>query len=266
MSTYIIPSIIGLLILLVSYAFLSHSLEKRRVQRQRLLAALKSRERNFRYMMTGLPPQFLSHDLSTLVYRALIDCCEQLAKLEPKDPSHQADATLLSAQLSSLKPFSSEQRVRLENPAQIKDVRQHLQELHRFVVQQQMRQLINPVQAAAYTDQIKRLALQISVDSYVFQAKQAQQAGKPRLAIHFFTMARKLLVSENATHGYDKQIAQLHTAIKKLENALGSQTTVENTPHPEEGSELAPTHANTETDKEWQQFAENPWKKKQVYD
>jgi hypothetical protein len=260
MSIYIISGILALLILLVGYAVISTTLEKRRVQRQRLLTALKLRERNFKYMITGLPPHFLSNDLSALVYQALIDTCEQLTKLDPKDPLHQADANAFTAQLGAIKQSPDKQRVRLENPAQVKEVRQHLQELLRFVAHQEARKLINPLQAATYSDQIKRLSLQISVDAYVTQGKQAQQVGKLRLAIHFFTLARKLLTSENASHSYDKQIAQLQGAIAKLEETTTAEgLTAEGTSQDEkqEGSGMS---------KEWDQFGDDEWKKKQVYD
>lgn len=260
MSIYIVSGIVVLIIILVSYAFISHSLEKRRVQRQRLLAALKLRERNFKYMVTGLPPHFLSHDLNTLVYRALIETCEQLGKLDPKDPNHQEDASLFAAQLNAIKQGPDKQRIRLENPAQIKEVRQHLQELYRFVAQQEARRQINDVQAAAYGDQIKRLVLQISVDGYVVQAKQAQQLGKLRLAIHFFMLARKLFTSANANHTYDNQIAQLQATIAKLEEAAGQKAPEAET----ESSDEKPDA--TVVNKEWEQFGDDEWKKKQVYD
>jgi hypothetical protein len=258
MSIYIISAIVALLVLLISYVFISNTLEKRRVQRQRLITALKIRERNFRYMITGLPAHFLPVDLSTLVYRALIETCEQLAKLDPREPSHQADAILFSSQLAAAKHTQTNTRVHLENPAQVKEVRQHLQELIRFVAQQEARKLINGVQAAAYADQIKRLAIQTSVDGYVSQAKVAQQSGKFRLAVHFFTLARKLLVSENAAHHYDKQIGQLQAVITKLEESA-AQSAVPGDASPEE-------FPDPQINKEWEHFGDDEWRKKQVYD
>lgn len=261
MSIYIVSGIIALLIILVAYAFISHTLEKRRLQRQRLLTALKNRERNFKYMITGLPQHFLSNELSALVYRALIETCEQLAKLSPNDHTHKTDAKLYASQLDTLKHSSESQRVRLDSPAQIKEVRQHLQELYHFVAQQEARQAINAVQAAAYSDQIKRLILQISVDSHAIQARQAQQQGKLRLAIHYYSLSRKLLTGENAGHSYDKQITQIQTIIAKLEALAASQEPPPKTETSKEQEEAASTN------KEWEQFSEgNEWKKKQVYD
>lgn len=268
MSIYIIPGIILLLVLLASYAFISHTLERRRLHRQRLLTAMKVRKRNFKYMITGFPPHFLSNELVSLVYRALIDTCEHLAKLEPSDPKHLNDLQAYSNQLTTIKQETNAKRVLLENPEQIKEVRQHLQELHRFVAQQAAIKAITATQAGAFDDQIKRLALQSSVDGYIFQGKQAQQIGKLRLAIHYFGLARKLLTPENTSHAYDKQIEQLSGAITILEEKAGA--------HPEkeddtEGDSLDPKIATTASGpagKEWENFNtnEDEWKKKQLYD
>lgn len=266
MSIYIISFIILLLVLMASYVFISHTVEKRRVHRQRILAALKVRQRNFRYMITGFPPHFLSNDLMSLVYRSLIDICDQLNKLEPKDPTHQEDLQLYESQLIALKQTEGAKRVRLENPDQIKEIRQHLQELYRFVVQQEGLKAISKVQAAAFTDQIKRLAVQSTVDGYISQAKKAHQAGKARLAIHYYGLARKFLMPENTSHTYDSQIAQLSEMIATLE-----ATTANISPSAEEsGNSEAEgvTNASGSINKEWEKFGtnEDEWKKKQIYD
>jgi hypothetical protein len=208
-------------------------------------------------MINGFPPNFLTSDLLGLIYRALIDTCEQLCLMEPKSQQHQDDVTLFTNQLAALPKGTAAQRVRLDNPQQMKDVRQNLQELQRFVVQQEGLKVINKVQADSYIDQIKRVNLQMGVDSYIYLAKQAQQIGKLRLALHYFGLAKKLLVSENAGRAYDKQIGQLELLINKLEE----QAQVHKEP---ETGETDPASA----EKEWENFAatEEGWKKKQIYD
>jgi hypothetical protein len=141
----------------------------------------------------------------------------------------------------------------------MKDIRQHLQELQHFLVQQEALKIINKVQFSAYIDQIKRLSLQMSVDSYLYQAKQAQQAGKLRLAIHYFSLAKKMLTVENASRAYDKQIIQLESILNKLEEK--AQLTGE----PADAAQNTP---QAESAKEWENFTPptDNWKKKQVYD
>ncbi len=266
MSAYIIAAIFLLLVALAGYLFLSHSIEKRRIQRQRLITALRARRNSFRDLATGFPTGFLSNDLTALLYRALIDCAEQLSHLEPNDPTHAEQLTLYTNLLSSLKDNTQQTRVRLDNPQQIKEAHSLLQELYKFVMQQFALKKINQVQTDAYTDQINRMLLQMAVDGHVFNARQAQQAGKIKLAIHFYQLGRKALAAENSSHTFDKQIAQLDAMIAKLNEkttASASDTAVT----PDESSST-PKASTPDTTKEWKQFDEEnaKWKKKQIYD
>lgn len=265
MSAYVIAAIFLILTLLAGYLFLSHSIEKRKVQRQRLITALRARRNSFRDLATGFPTGFLSNDLTALLYRALIDCCEQLTLLEPKDHTHSEQLTLYSNLLSAIKENTQQARVRLDNPQQIKEAHGLLQELYKFVMQQSALKQINQVQTDAYTDQINRMLLQMSVDGHVFNARQAQQAGKIKLAIHFYTLGRKALATENAGHTYDKQIAQLDAVTTKLQEKLDSTG---EKPPVTDGEAVAGKTAIPDSNKEWKQFDEEnaKWKKKQIYD
>ena len=260
MSIYIVITIIVLLSALACYAFISQAIEKKRIQKQRILMTLKTKQRNFVHLINGFPPNFLTNDLLALMYRALIDACEQLSKIEPKDPRHLDDVTLYTNQLNALPKNNTVQRARVDNPQAMKDIRQHLQELQHFLTQQEATKTINKVQFVAYTDQVNRLALQMSVDAYLFQAKQAQQIGKLRLAIHYFLLAKKTLTTENATRTYDKQIAQLDDIIAKLEEKAQIRGDT-----PEAAPSPTPNDPNS---KEWENFAppDEKWKKKQIYD
>lgn len=221
--------------------------------------ALKTKQRNLVHLINGFPQNFLTTELLSLIYRALIDACEQLSKIEPKDSRHLDDITLYTNQMGTLPKTNTAQRPRIDNPQVMKEIRQHLQELQHFLVQQEALKIINKVQLGAYSDQVKRLSLQMAVDAYLYQAKMAQQVGKLRLAIHFFTLAKKLLIAENTTRAYDKQIAQLDDITAKLEEkALLMKEPVENaeTANAAKGGNspvIAPAQLDT-------------WKKKNVYD
>lgn len=259
MSIFIVVIIVVLLIALAAYAFISQSIEKKRVQRQRILMALKTKQRNFVHLINGFPPNFLTADLLGLIYRALIDTCEQLSKIEPKEQRHLDDITLYTNQLDALPKSNPAQRPRIENPQVMKDIKQHLHELQNFLIQQEAAKIINKVQFGAYIDQIKRLSLQMSVDAHLYHAKQAQQAGKLRLAIHYFSLAKKMLTTENASRTYDKQIGQLESIVNKLEEKAQISG---------EPKEAVQDSQQTETAKEWEKFTPptDEWKKKQVYD
>lgn len=261
MSIFIVAIILALLLALAGYAYINQSIEKKRIQKQRILMTLKTKQRNLVHLISGFPANFLTGELLSLIYRALIDTCEQLSKIEPKEQRHIDDITLYNNQLDIVPKNTAAQRARVDNPQTMKEIRQHLQELQQFLTQQEALKVINKVQFGAYMDQVKRLSLQMAVDTYLYHAKQAQQVAKIRLAIHYFTLAKKLLIAENATRIYDKQITQLDEITKKLEEKAKLSGEAEAT-------ETAPPTADPAT-KEWDSFtppdAEN-WKKKQVYD
>lgn len=262
-SIYIAGIIVALLIAAVGYAFISQNLEKKRKQKQRLLSALKTRSRNFKYMLSGFPADFLTKELNILVYRCLVDVCEQLAKLEPGEPSYVEELQLYSSQMEEAKRKpATQKRAPLENPQQIKEVKQHLEELNKFIALLEKRGGVSKSQADGFGRQIKQLVLQVSVDNYTLSARQARENDKTRLAIHFYSLARKLLVRENTSSGYQKQVSQLNNVISQLEAQLAEE-------EPEyQPSELEALQKE-EAQQAWDKFSneeDEPWKKKRVYD
>ena len=261
MSAYYLTGFFLLLLLVAGYMFLSHSLEKRRVRRQRLVTALRARRNSFKDLATGFPAGFLPKDLTSFLYRTLAETCEQLALLEPKDQQHQEQAAFYNSQLSAAQALDSNQRTRLDNPQLIKEARHLLQELHKFIGLQIKGGQVTQIQAGVYLDQINRLVLQMGVDSHIFNARQAQQAGKNRLAIHHYSLARKLLKGESSGQHFEKQIGQLDAVILKLEEKARAAGEIA----------AAVPEAKDEQEgmnKEWESFNKESqeWKKKQIYD
>ncbi len=268
MSAYIIAAVFLLLILMAGYLFLAHSIEKRRAQRQRLITALRARRNSFRDLTTGFPAGFLSTDLMALLYRALVDCCEQLARIEPNDPIHAEQLVVYTNLLASLKEKEQHAATRLDNPKLIKEAHGLLQELHKFVQQQAAMKQINEVQAAAYNDQISRMLLQLNVDHNIYSARQAQQAGKLKLAIHYYQLGRKTLAAKNVGQTFNKQIGQIDGVITRLKEKLHAEEH-QSAPATRPTNEVPTAETPDSTvSKEWKQFDEEneKWKKKQIYD
>lgn len=253
-STAIIAIIVGLLVILIAYAFISQTLERKRKQRQRLLTALRLRGKDFKYMATSFPEGFLPKELNIMVLQCLVETCARLCELEPGDKSHQDELTLFTQQLSAAKQRTdASKRQSLTSPGQVKEVAALLQALNNFIVQQQQRGMINDVQAQQHAGQIKHLLVQITVDSHLLNARHALNNQKHRVAIHYYTLAKKLLAKESGAVNYQKQILQLNRAIAKLERALTEQTPASE--RPVQGSS------------EWAEFEkESSWQRKTLYD
>lgn len=251
-SIYIIIALVALLTVLVCYAFINQQLAKKRKQRLRLMHALKQRLGLFKHIVGGMPAGYLPAELNTVVYQALINTLEQLAKLAPKE-TYSAEAAEYQKQFNASKEVADRTRLNAEQAAQIKPL---LQELARYIGAQAESGRLQKSQSSRLLGLCRRLLLQSTIEGYVHQAKQARSEHKLRLAIHHYTTARKLLLKEAGQQDVTKQVAQLSAVIAKLEqeNAALSEPT---------------TAASDEAaaSKEWDEFEDDgDWKKKQVYD
>ena len=264
-SVNIIASIIVLLAALVCYAFVAQTLRQKREQRKRVLTALKARSRSFKFMINGFPEGFLPRELTLLVQRCLIDVSEQLAKLEPREPSHMQDLQSITTQMTETQRTTKPNKpVALESTQQIKEVKICLEELYRFIHHQESKSAINKGQADNYRNQIKILTLQLTVDSYVAQGKAAAQASKIKLAAHYYDLALKLIAREARPGQFDQRVASLKTTYRQLMEQL--TTDVDGDDHqPADEAEQAEQEDIAD---EWDKFDsdEGSWKKKHVYD
>lgn len=264
-SVTVIIGIIILLASLVCYAFVAQAIQVKKEKRKRLLAALSSQLRNFKFVLSGCPDGFLSKELKSLVLRSLIEVCEQLSKLQPKDPTPQQDLQIYTQQLTDTQRSASQQiYTKLESPQQIKDVKMSLEELHRFVFNLEGQGRLTRSQGDVYRNQIKQLVLRVTVDGYTLNGQAAKQAQKTKLALHYYDLALKLLTRENQSGTFTDQISQLQAITEEL----GKQLTEEEKDAPLQRAESE--EAQAALDDEWSKFADDRdsaiWKKKQLYD
>ncbi len=261
MSTVaIITTLIVMLAALVCYAFVYQTVQHKREKRARLLAALKARSRSFSFMLNGCPDGFLPKELLVLVQRGLIEVLSQLSRLEPKVDSHTKDLKVVNAQLLETQRQNRPAKpVSLQNPQQIKDARACLEELHRFVFQEESRRVIARNQAEAFRNQIRQLVLQLTVDGYAFNGRTARQKNKIKLSLHYYELALNLLVREQRNNDNAASITRLKEIVAELKEQLTQQ----------EDKAETPSKSNTsEVSEEWEKFGEDQdiWKKKNVYD
>lgn len=262
-SVTIITSIIVLLASLVCYAFIAQTVAQKRQQKERLLMALKTRVRNFKFILSGLPAGFLPKELTLLVQRSLMQLLEQLTKLEPGNNSYQEDLQAIAQQMAETQrqpPTNSSQPVAIDNPQKAREIKACLEELYKFIFHLEGKKNLSRAQADIHRGMIRHLVLQLTVDSYVLHGRIARDKGKLRLAVHYLDLALKLMIRERANGQFDGRIAQIRTAINDLEARLASETGDKTELPDEEGDQSA-------ISSEWDKFAqEQSWKKKQIYD
>ncbi|HEY7883315.1 MAG TPA: hypothetical protein VIC08_00025, partial [Cellvibrionaceae bacterium] len=222
-------------------------------QRLRLQRALLQRQQLFRHMVVTFPPGFLPPELNSLVYRTLIATCEQLAGLEPQKP-HAQEAAQYSKQLAETTAAAS--RPRLESEQQAAEVNTLLQELMRALITWSERGQIGKPQAAKLAAHIRRLLLQVTIDSHLQQAKTCRAEKRLKLAIHHYNLARQALLKESAQQNVQKQIEQISAAITQLESEVANADT-----------QVTSTVEDNKDQKAWEELEEtDSWKKKQIYD
>lgn len=262
-SVTIITSIIILLAALVCYAFIAQTISQKKQQRERLLAALKVRVRNFKFMLSGFPPGFLPKELTLLVQRSLMQLLEQLAKLEPRNSTYAEDLQAVAHQMAETQrqpPTTGNSPQAIDNPQKAREIKACLEELYKFVFHLEGKRNLARTQADVYRAMIRNLVLQLTVESYVLHGRIAKDKGKLRLAVHYFDLAQKLMLKERANGQFDGRIAQLRSAITDIEGRLLTEE-----PRTAEVRTEDPDQASISS--EWDKFAqEQSWKKKQVYD
>lgn len=262
-SVTVITSIIVLLAALVCYAFIAQTISQKKQQRERLLQALKTRARNFKFMLSGFPNGFLPKELTLLVQRSLIEVLEQLNRLEPGQNRYQDDLLATTQLMAETQRQQNQnaQPITIENPQQIREVKACLEELYKFIFQLEGKKGMPRQQADGHRALIKQLVLQLTIDSYVLHGRLARDKNKLRLAAHYFDLALKLMLRERASGLFDGRISQLQSVISELNSRIPTEGKA-GTPQSQEQAGAA------DINDQWSEFEkeEKGWKKKQIYD
>ncbi len=260
-SVTIITSIIILLAVLVCYAFIAQTLNQKRMQKERLLQAMKTRARNFKFMLSGFPNGFLPKELTLLVQRSLVDVLETLTKLEPQNANHAEDVLAVTQMMAETQRAAPQQQnSTLENPQQVREIKACLEELYKFVFQLEGKRRLTRPQADANRAMIKQLVLQLTIDSYVLHGRLAREKNKLRLAHHYFDLALKFMKRERNLGIFEGRISQLESVIEELRTTMEAEGRLNTSP--------TPTNNDSNVSEEWDEFEkeEKGWQKKQIYD
>lgn len=257
MSTFAIIAIVTTgLFVLVTVAITLQTIEKNNKEKRRLEAALNSRARNFNYMLESFPDNFLNRDLQVLVCKCLLEVYEQLTRATPSNKEYKIQLERTQERLNTFasKPDNTIP-VQLSDPAQIKEVQKLLTSLHGFISKLMASKRINTTEAKAYSKQINRLMVQASLDNVTRAIQEAAQNNKPKLVLHYHTVALDKMQKENSDGFYNPQIMAYQQKIAELEQQLGID-------------EQESQRRRAEADAEWDKIdkPDDSWKKNAVYD
>ncbi len=252
---YITIAIIGIIALLVCYVFIRQTLGEKQKEKDRLHRALVKRAKELLQVLSIFPEDFLPKELVVFIYRCIIDAYEQLSRLMPEDNTYVEALKMHSSQLeATIRKPDNAKFTELQSSAQINELRQHLNLLGNFLQKSLKRKHITPKQHAHYRQLLKELIIKLAVNNYTITAKQALDMQKTKLSIHYYDLAKKLLIRETPSH-YQESIDDINRQIEPL-------IELEKT----EQAELNSTQ-NDNDDGEWGEVKdESDWKKKNVYD
>ncbi len=257
MSTAVTVGILAAgLFILVTIAVVLQTMEKNRRERRRLESALNGRARNFQYLLDGFPQGFLGRDLQLLVCQSLSETYEQLLKMDTRNKNYRKQRDAVAERLQQIKAGpDSQQSVRLEDPGKIREVQKLLTSLHKFIAKLQESKRVSPRQAKAYSQQIRELLLQTTIDGLRQEIQEALNQNKHRLALHHMQTVIDKLNRENHNGRYNQQLSEFQRQLEQLQQQA-------------EAVEEETAAKRAEADKEWDKLSQpdDSWKKKAIYD
>ncbi len=257
--------ILSALLALICFTMVTQTIERNNKKKRQTITSLKRKAQSFRFIIDGFPPNFLSKDLKILVNKCILEVYQQLAELEPREAKHIEEIRKIFLEMEQAKKSgrTATKRTAFQTKDQIDDAKQHLIGLEHFVAKLYKRKTISKDQAIAYGKQIQSLVIQTSLDSYRLAADAAISQGKYRLAIHYYTMAKKQLLKANNDKSCLHLIEEVESIIKDLEAKDKSQ--LAGSP-----AKSKSDYAQEKTNKDWEKFqegrSEDKWKKKSIYD
>ena len=255
MSPLLIGALVaGGVLLLLSIGFISHGLERARIEKARSIAELTARLKVCRTINGQLPGQYMSPELKTLLIGLEISLLEKLTRLDRKD--ERAQQMLESARQELKKPEVNvgNPPVKMESEVQAKDARLMLENLHSLLKQAHRERMIDQLTLQQWSEQIRQYLLATSLEVFEVLARQGMRQGKPRVAKLQYERAIAYLHQQN-----DPTLASQILRFKDLlKQAAAATVRSEQATSADSSALSAGLQELEQTDEEW--------KKKAVYD
>lgn len=255
MSPLLIGALVaGGVLLLLSIGFISHGLERARIEKARSIAELTARLKVCRTINGQLPGQYMSPELKTLLIGLEISLLEKLTRLDRKD--ERAQQMLESARQELKKPEVNvgNPPVKMESEVQAKDARLMLENLHSLLKQANKERMIDQLTMQQWSEQIRQYLLATSLEVFEVLARQGMRHGKPRVAKLQYERAIAYLHQQN-----DPTLASQILRFKDLLKQAAAATVRSEQATSADSSELSAGLQELEQ-------SDEEWKKKAVYD
>lgn len=255
MSPLLIGGLVAIgVLILISIGFISHSLERARLERARQIAELSAKVKHCNAVAAQLPGQFMSAELKALLLQIERHLLEQLSRLDRKNQRVQTQLEQVNQQLSLGDPTADNAPLAITSEVQAKEVRHLLENLHKLIAQANQDGLIDKPTLQRWSLKVRQDLVTTALEMFQGLARQAMQQGKPRVAKLQYERAIAYLQKQNDP-SHAELIARLRLMHREAEQAAirAEQSTAV------DFSELSAGLQALEQDDE-------AWKKKAVYD
>ncbi|MFT6201723.1 MAG: hypothetical protein ACJATV_001506 [Granulosicoccus sp.] len=261
---YITIGIIASVSALVCYVFVRQTIIERKLERDRLQRALDKRAKELLQAITVFPESFLPKELEVFLYRCVLDTYEHLTRLAPSEKNYVEALQIHTGQLEAFVRKPEGKKIEdLQSNSQISELKQYLNLIGNFLQKSMLRGQITQKQHIYYRLLLKELVIVLTVNGHTVSAKQSIEMQKPKLALHYYDLAKKLLTKETP-HGFTKKVQKLNARMQPLLELVEA-----------EDAELKEENKNLHSggqkpnkeESQWDRPKEDSeWKKKNVYD
>lgn len=255
MSPLIIGGLVAIgVLVLVSIGFISHSLERARLERARQSAELNAKIRHCGAVAAQLPGQFMSAELKMLLLNIERHLLTELVRLDRKDQRATRQLEQANHQLSLGEVTVENPPATINSEDQAREIRQLLENLHKLITKAHQDGMLDKPAMQHWSVVIRQYLVMTALEMFQSLARQAMQQGKPRVAKLQYERAIAYLQKQN-NPAHAEQLAQykrLHAEAEQVAIRAEQATAGESS---ELGSGLQALEAD-----------DDAWKKKAVYD
>lgn len=234
--------------------YVSHAIEKSKLEKARLKADLLDRIKRCERLVLQLPGQFISLQLKALLQRIQLHYLEQLVRLDRSDPTLQSRISGLRNPLDGNRLDNPVVKVRNDDIA--KGIRFQLETLNAQVVHAGQQNILTRSETQQWVNEVRKMLINLNLElfnSVGDNALRLKQGGQAKLA---FERGLQYLSKLPERDQYHEQRQQLEAQLKTADNLVVQQMST--------GGNIA-TELTTGVEN-LEKEEEEKWKRKSLYD
>lgn len=255
MSPLVITLFVVIGILALGFiVYISHALEKAKLEKARLKADLIDRIKRCDRLVVQLPGQFLNLELKGVLQRIQLHYLEQLARIDRSDPNIQNQINALRNPLDANRLENAVVKVRNDEIA--KGLRFQLEGLNAQIVHAGQQNILTRSEAVKWTNEVRKMLISLNLElfhSVGANALRLKQGGQAKLAFERGLQYLAKLPERDQYHDERRKLEeQLAVADKLVVHQMSNGGNV--------ATELTSGIESLEKEEEEQ------WKRKSLYD